>query len=244
MAEEPGGQAATTFTQAQVDEMVAGLKSKNSELLGKVKSYDERLKPYEGLDPAKAREALTAAEKAEAEAAKARGDWDANEKRLRDQWAAEHTKVVDPLKSELDQTKAELFEAVAVRDALEAMSSKDVLANPKLAMPLIRHELGTEVIDGKRVTVIKGVDGKARYHPTTGLLVTVADRLKELRTVPDYAGAFQSPAGSGGGAEQGARQLMGGIVTLTREQASDHSTYQAALKSVNGDYTKLKVAAA
>lgn len=201
MADEgDGGQATTTYTEAQVQEMVAGLKAKNAELLGKVAKHGEVLKQFDGLDPAKAREAIEAREKAEAERAKAVGDWDAREKALRDQFAAEHAKVVGPLSEQAKQLERDLFEAVAVRDALEAINLPDIKGNPKLVLPILSPELGVEVIDGKRVAVVKGPDGKPRYHPTENRLVTVAERLKELRAQPEYGGAFEGAGGSGGGA--------------------------------------------
>ena len=48
-----GGQGAVITPEIQklIDQQVAGLKSKNSELLGKVKEYGEKFKQYEGIDP-------------------------------------------------------------------------------------------------------------------------------------------------------------------------------------------------
>lgn len=225
------GKAATTFTQADVDrivaEQVAGLKGKNQELLGKLKSATELASQYEGLDPEQARKALAAAEKAEAEKAKAVGDWDAREKQLRDQFAAEHAKVVEPLSTRAKQLEADLFEAVAVRDALAAMPQKTIRGNPKLLLPIIRPELGVEVIDGQRTTVVKGPDGKPRYNATTGKLVTVEERLIELRAVPEYAGAFEGAGGSGGGAEGGASGK--GVTTIP---AGDNKAFLANLGEI------------
>jgi hypothetical protein len=228
MADEgDGGQATTTYTPAQVEEMVAGLKAKNTELLGKVKSLSEATKSFEGLDPQRAREALAAAEKAEAERAKAVGDWDAREKALRDQFTQEHTKVLEPLMTKAQQLEADLFEAVAGRDAAEAISLPTVKGNAKLLMPIIRPELAVEVIDGRRVTVVKGADGKPRYHPTTGALVTVADRLLELRALPEYGGAFEGAGGSGGGATGGGG--AGGVHTI---RAGDDKAFLSQLSEI------------
>ena len=53
-----GGSSGKTYTQAEVDELVAGLKAKNSELLGsqktlkdEVSTLDAALKRFDGIDP-------------------------------------------------------------------------------------------------------------------------------------------------------------------------------------------------
>lgn len=242
--EGDGGQAAT-FTKAQLDEAIAlevsGLKKKNDELLGKVVEFGEKAKAFAGLDPATARLAVEKAAKAEEERLKAVGDWDANQTRLRAEWASEHSKIVDPLQQEVTTLRGDLFDAVAVRDAHEAVALPTIKGNPKLLLPIIRPELGVEIVDGKRVTIVKGEDGKPRYHPTTNKLVTVADRLLELRALPEYGGAFEGTGGSGGGALGGDAKAGNGMITLTPDQASNATVYQAALKEVGGDYSRIAV---
>lgn len=46
-----GGATITPEMQAIIDQQVAGLKAKNSELLGKVKDSTEQLKRFDGIDP-------------------------------------------------------------------------------------------------------------------------------------------------------------------------------------------------
>lgn len=194
-----------TYTQAEmdakVDEIVKGLKAKNLELLGDVKALKEALDPLKGIDPEKARAALAAQEKAEAEKHKQAGDWEAREKALRDQLAKEHTSVVEPLKAKLAELESGLFKSVAERDALEAMGKPEIKGNSALLLPLIQSELKVMVVDGKQVTAVLGPDGKPRYRMTDNALLTVEDRLKELRAKPEYGGAFQGSGGSGTGAE-------------------------------------------
>lgn len=239
------GQGAKTYTQEQLDAEVGGLKAKNTELLGEVRTLKDRFKAFDGLDPEKVKAAIAAQTQAEADKQRAAGDWEAREKTLREAFKADHEKVVTPLQEQNARLAADLFEAVAVRDAMEAMGLPSVKGNPKLLLPVIKAELGIVELDGRRITVIKGPDGKPRYHPTTGNLVTVEDRLKELRAVPDYAGAFEGTGGSGSGSRGGGGGGdAGGVITLTPEQAADANQYQAALKKVGGDYSKVKIASA
>jgi hypothetical protein len=46
-----GGDDVAAAVRKAVDEAVAGLKSKNSELLGKLKERDDKLKSFDGIDP-------------------------------------------------------------------------------------------------------------------------------------------------------------------------------------------------
>lgn len=225
-----GGQATPTADeiQARIDAEVAGLKRKNTELLDKLKLAQASMEPFSGLDAAKVKAALEAQDKAEGEAAKAAGDWDAREKALREQFAAEHTKVIEPLSVKAKQLEAELFEAVAIRDALEAMGAKETMATSKLALPVIREELDVVLVDGKRRTVVKGPDGKPRYHPTTNELFTVGDRLKELRAIPEYSGMFLGSGGSGGGAPHPSSSGTG-VPTISRQ---DDKAFMANLDKI------------
>lgn len=193
-----------TYTQAELDAEVAGLKRKNAEVLGemaKLKEAMAALEPFKGLDPEKVKGALTAAEKAEAERQKQEGDWEAREKAIREQAAKEHAAIVGPLQAELATARAGLFQSVAQRDALEAMGKPDIKGNSALLMPLLLPELDVQVVDGRQVTVVKGPDGKPRYRTTDNTLFTVEDRLKELRAKPEYGGAFLGPAASGTGSD-------------------------------------------
>lgn len=243
MPEGDTGQAGT-FTQAQVDEMVAGLKAKNQELLGSMAKVKDQLKPWEGLDPEKVRTVLAEHEKTTAERQKVQGDWDAREKTLRDGFAAEHSKVVEPLKSELATARNDLFEAIAIRDAVEAMADPEIKANPKLILPVIRSELAVEVVDGHRVTVVKGEDGKPRYHPTSNKLVTVKDRLKELRAAKEFGGGFEGTTGSGSGAQRSDGNPQNGVHRISRADAADPRKYQAAKAQAEKAGARLEVEAA
>lgn len=218
---------AKTYTQAELDAEVAGLKGKNGELLGKLKDLQAALEPWKGLDAAAVKEALAARTKAEEDAQRKSGDWDAREKSLRDGFKLEHDKVVGPLQERVTGLERELFEAVAVRDALEAINLAGVKGNPKLLLPILRPELGVVEVDGQRVTVVKGSDGKPRYHPTTNALVTVEDRLKELRAIPDYAGAFEGAPGSGSGARASGTSGSPPVVA-----ASDSKAFLANLAQI------------
>lgn len=216
-----------TYTQAELDAEVEGLKKKNLELLGKLKTTDERAKelegaiaPWKGLDPEKVKAALAALEKADGEKHKQAGDWEAREKQLREQMAKEHAAIVGPLEEKLRQREAGLFKSVAERDALEAMGKPDIKGVSALLLPLLLPELDVQAVDDKLVTVVKGPDGKPRYRTTDNTLFTVEDRLKELRAKPEYGGAFQGSGGSGTGAE--GRGGTGAAKVVTKDQVIDN----------------------
>lgn len=239
------GDAPTKEQVAELQSTIDRLKANNQEILGHLKSEKTRVAAFDGLDPEKVRNVLAEREKLEVEAQKVRGDWDAREKALRDSFAQEHKGIVEPLQTENKTLRSDLFDATAVKDAIEAMADPTIKANPALALPILRDELAVEIIDGARITVIKGSDGKPRYHPTTNKLVTVRDRLLELKNTKRYFGAFEGSGGSGSDMRNGDKPGDGGVgtITLTRQQAEDSITFNAALKQVGGDYSRLKIEA-
>lgn len=211
-----------TYTQAELDAEVAGLKRKNAEVLGELKTMKETLaslEAFKGLDPEKVKEAMTAAEKAEADKHRQAGDWEAREKALRDQMAKEHTAILEPLQTKLKQLETGLFRSVAERDALEAMGKPDVKGNSALLLPVILPELEVQTIEGRQVTVVKGPDGKPRYRMTDNALFTVEDRLKELRAKPEYGGAFEGTGTGGTGADRGGGSGGKPVVQLTDQKS-------------------------
>lgn len=202
MAENSSGGEAVTYTKEQFDAEVAGLKAKNTELLGSVAQLKDKVKTFDGIDPARYQELLEADKKSKADKQKAEGDWEAREQTLRTEAAEAHESAMKPLREKVQELEGDLFEAIAVRDGLMAMADSEIDAIPELAMPVLRPELIVVTDKGQRVTGIKGADQKARIK-ADGSLVTAKDRLLELKRVPAYAGMFNGRGASGSGADGG-----------------------------------------
>ena len=104
---EPGGagddQAAAI--KAAVDAAVAGLKAKNSELLGSLKERNDKLKEFDGIDPVAVRSILSKFASDEEAGLIAKGDIDTVLKKRTERMQAENAKA---LKTEQEsRTKAE-----------------------------------------------------------------------------------------------------------------------------------------
>lgn len=199
--DQGSGGTPKTYTEDEVAQLTAGLKRNNQELLAEKGKLQDRLKPWEGKDPEQVSKVLEEHDRLTAEQQKAKGDWAAREATLRNEFKAEHDKVLTPLQQENGQLRERLFDAVAIREATEAIAAAE--GSTKLLLPILRPELTTVEVDGRLVTAVKGPDGKPRYHSTTGVLVTPAERIAELKALPDYAPAFKGAPGSGSGGRGG-----------------------------------------
>lgn len=197
--------------QARIAEETRGLKENKDKVLNELAEAKQKLKPWEGKDPERVAKVLEEHERLTADRQKAQGNWEEREATLRGDFKQQHDAVVGPLQVEVTTLKARLFDAVAVRDASEAIAAAE--GNPKLLLPVIRDELITVEVEGRLVTAVKGLDGKPRYHATTNALVTPTERVAELRANADYAGAFKGAPGSGGGARES--KSLGGKVYRT-----------------------------
>lgn len=106
----------------EVMEKKEALKKRETEL----QAANERLKAFEGIDPTKVKELISAQEKAEAERKKAeeealakRGEWDALKKQMNDAHSAELAKKEEALTAALNssQTLQQQIEALTVGNA-------------------------------------------------------------------------------------------------------------------------------
>lgn len=197
-----GGDGGTpkTYTQEELDAKLTGLQSNRDEVLRELKAARDALKQFEGLDPELARKTLADKKKAEEELLKAQGNWDENLRLKREEWAAEHKAKIEPLQARLDRAERLVFEKTAKAEAFAAFADPDVKAFPEITWRTIRDELAVQETEGgDAVVVVKGKDGKPRVHPTTNKLVTIKERLLELKADPMFQPLFESTTGSGSG---------------------------------------------
>jgi hypothetical protein len=221
---EGGDDKPKTFTQAEVDEMTKGLKSKNTELLAKFKTASERYKNLpEDATSEEIAEALKEKREAAQKQAEAKGEYD----KLVTQMGSRHTEEKSKLEGTIKtlttriQTKEK---RLAVRDAVSEVEGDYDLLAPHILEQLDVEEDGddyTVFVVNKKGEAIVGADGKKK---------TVAALVKEMAENPKYAGAFSAAnvGGSGGRNGGGAGRSSGVDVVLTNEQAKDTPTYRSA----------------
>lgn len=89
-----GGDDQAAAIKAAVDAAVAGLKAKNSELLGSLKERTDKLKEFDGIDPTAVRAILTKFASEEEAALLAKGEIDTVLTKRTERMQAEHAKVI------------------------------------------------------------------------------------------------------------------------------------------------------
>lgn len=170
-------------TEGQEDQPVAELaamRSKNSELLNELKDARKALKRFDGIDPEQYAELVEAHEQAEADRAKAAGDWDKREAALQKKLSEKDSIIADQ--------DAKFRTALKERDAALAIGQHG--GNEKL---LLRNVLDALDVDDD-YNVVATVDGKQ---------MSALDYVGTLKADDDYAGAFPAAGVAGSGAKGG-----------------------------------------
>jgi hypothetical protein len=169
---------------AWLDAQVAGLKAKNSELLGINKGLQSKTKEFEDAEAARQTEVEIAK-------AKAKGDYEAALKKSMEAHEAKYKATEDRLNALQTRLKTTHFQ----KEVTEILAAEGGI--PKLLMPIIQSQ--TEVDfddDGNVVTRIKGDDGQV--DPALDLKTYIAS----LKASEDFGAAFRSSAATGSGASQ------------------------------------------
>lgn len=218
--EDDGGDGGTQADpladlQKKIDEAVAaatlGLKTKNEELLGKVVTYKDQLKQFEGVDLAKIKELTDRLDQDEdlklINEGKKHEVIDKHTQRMR----AAHEEA---LKAEREKTAAEAARAdkyrgavldsqiLAVTQGLHKGAVEDALLHARNIFTL---DANGKAVQMDNDSVVLGKDGKTPFSPAEWIEVQ-----KELK--PHWF-----PAGTSGGGSGGTREAGGGTgKTITR----------------------------
>ena len=173
-----GGEPAKTYTEAEVAELISGLKAKNEELLGKVKAKSEA---------ARAEEAER--RRIEQEAAKKAGQVEELEKSLRSQFEAERSQLTarqQALQARITGAEKKAILSSLAADFIDAES-----------VDLIGHMVSVELDDdGNTVTKFTGADGQL-------LTTDPAEFKKIMRNNKAIARLLKADDTNGGGAQGG-----------------------------------------
>lgn len=171
--------------QKAIDEAVAGLKNKNSELLGEL----AKLKPLKDIDPDEYTKLKSLAGEIEEKRMRAAGEFDNLKKQLLDAHAKEKTEW----EAERTKLRKSLEDNVLTRSAIEAITSEK--GSPELLMPHLKSR--TKLDDNGNVIVVDE-SGNVRVD-AKGEPVTVSTLVAEMKQNAAFGRAFEStiPNGSG-----------------------------------------------
>lgn len=181
-------------------EDVAGLKAKNSELIGKNKTLAERASILGDRTPDEIKADLEYAAKAREQKAKDEGNYE-ELKRLQ----AEEIKKRD----------AQIYDLVAQQAADEAIIAAG--GKVKKLRSEVLKQVKVEIVNGKPTAVVVDAAGKARIKDGQGTPVTVADVVEALKADDDYAVDFAASGATGSGARNdGGAGGRGGLVIIPK----------------------------
>lgn len=210
-----GGDAPKTFTQAEVDALTSGLKSKNTELLGKVKDLNGRAIP-EGMTLDEVNEAITEKRKAAEKRALDEGNFEAARLAIKKEADAETAKERAARETAEGKYKNTLKKA----DAINAIVAEK--GNATLLLPHVLNNLDVVDQNGEDTVVVVDSVHRKPVLGGDGRPMTVQQFIASLKTKDEYLGAFAAPNVGGSGARGGAGAADGAgnlIVTKTTTHA-------------------------
>ena len=159
----------------------------------------ERVRAFEDIDPAKARDAL----KKVGEMA----NW-TPEQKVKEQIDAVRTQLLDAhgkekakLDERLTRLNKQLETAMITSVATQAIAENK--GSIKLLMPHVERQTRLREIDGKFVVEVIGADGNPRLVGSQGTAMTISELVAEMKTQNDFASAFEGTNASGSGATGG-----------------------------------------
>lgn len=200
-----GAVQSEVLTQADVDAAVSaavgGLKAKNTELLGKLKSASEQLRQFDGIDPDAMRSMLKQfADSEEQELIKA-GKFDEAFNKRTEKLNGEHQKQLMAKDAELSGVKARLerLSRLAVNGALAAEAGK-AGALPESMKAVEALARGVFVTDDNGNVVALDADGDVVYGKDGKTPLSVAEWLEGVKEEMPNLFAVPKGAGAKGGA--------------------------------------------
>lgn len=176
---------------------VVGLKHKNAELGRSIAEIKAR---FDGIDPE------------EFKALKVnKGKDGQRDKDLESIKQAAATRETE-LAAELDKLRGSMRTSAKASAIATAIASSPG-ASLALLEPVLSRMLDVEEVDGAMNVIVRKADGSIRYRDGAGNRCNAMDLLAELKLQPEYAGAWTTKVGSGGGAQPGSG--LGGARTVS-----------------------------
>lgn len=197
-----------------------------------------KLKEYEGIDAAKAREALkTLDELGDIRELK---DLDsklaAREKQLTEKFEKDRKGLETKFGNELQQAQQALKVteqqlATTLIDSRAAAAITEAKGSVELLLPIIKNQVRmSRNQQGKSIVEVIDANGEVRPSPSSGSIdnMTIKELVEELKNNPAYARAFDGSSASGGGANGGTAGGGSGGHSISANDARDPAKYRAA----------------
>ena len=195
---------------------IAGLKTKNSELLGKLSQF----KQFEGIDPEKYRTMEQAAAKIEEDRQLKAGEFDNVKKQIIAAHGVEKAALEAKIES-LNKSVTENVLKAQITDAIAKADGSTLLLSP--------HVASRTKLDDNYHPIVIDESGNVRVK-ADGTPMVISDLIAEMKLdVANFGGAFKASGASGSGQQPSINGGKSGPVTIKREAYNQmDSTAQAA----------------
>lgn len=210
---------------AAIETEVAGLKKKNSELLGKNKNLKDNQIP-DGFDATKYQDMLDAESAREHKVLEDKQAWD----KLREKLIGKHDEAMLGQAGEVKVLRKALDTVLVDNLATSAIS--EAQGNVALLLPHVKSALTVVEADGEFTTRVLDSDGTPRLDDK-GEAFSVTALVNEMKANDTFAPAFFNPnsGGGAGGASGGAGGATGAIPNpFKKGTAAYNLTNQAIMK--------------
>ena len=196
---EGDGSAGKTFTQEEVDAMVAeanqSLEANRNRILEEAKAAKDALRAFDGFDPAEYNRLKDAADKAAREKAEAEGDWTKLEEQIKAAHANELGAKDTRIEKLMGSLKAHLVDAELTKAISAAKGDADLL------LPHARKYVQTRETDDGFEVFVADEKGTPLVSDGQGTPMSMAE-LVEKKLAEQYPRAFEGTGSSGGGASR------------------------------------------
>jgi hypothetical protein len=219
-------------------EYVENLRKENAKYRTRAKEAAEKLRTYDGVDPAKFKELQQAAEQAEKDKLTKAGEWDKLREKLVADHNAEIAKKDDVIKTQqgmIDRLESDIGRTIrSHKVATEATVAEAI--NPSVVEMIVETKTKIETNeDGARKIVVLDAEGNPDIDIKTGKPKTVAQLLADMKSSKEYAHLFK---GGAAGAGSGTENFNGKSVKNPWRAESHNLTLQGQLVQGNPDMAR------
>ncbi|HEY6400417.1 MAG TPA: hypothetical protein VI479_03345, partial [Blastocatellia bacterium] len=221
--------------EAELPTETAGLKSALQKEREAKTALEKSLKGFEGIDPEEAKRLKAEAEKIEADKLKSKGDWDAREKQLKEQLAADLQKRETHFQTELKSRDDRIvkLQTSMEKSLIEAQSTTAIAAakgSPELLLPHVMRQVKIVEENGDFVVRVLDAQGQPRIANVKGDPFTIANLIDEMKGNQIYGRAFDASGAGGSGAGKSDSDKSGVKTVRWNDQDALNSNIEAIAK--------------
>lgn len=199
----PPAPPAKTYTEADV----AGLKTKNQELLDKLSATNQRLAVIGDRTSEQVKEDLELATATRTAKAKAEGDFES----LKTQLVTQHSSEIEKVTGRTKKVEGKLYDVMARRETEAAIVKAG--GNPVILLPHVLPHV--KVVEQEDDFLVQVVDAKGKQRIADGQAnpMTIDQLVDSFKNNETFGSAFAASSAAGGGA-RGSGGAPGGAGTV------------------------------